>query len=317
MALKEHLEASDFIKNVHADLRKMSKTIGINEAWKNHCTNKETLDKYSLAMKELATKYWKNPSSNSRISWVHEACINYFERDMFIARNKELEIADKLNICINTKYDDFTGKWKMLDVGSCYNPFKQFIEFNVTAIDISPAVNTVNKCDFLSIKYGPFCFEGEEITRLPRDHFDVIVFSLLLEYLPSPQQRQLSCQKAFNLLKTEGILVIITPDSNHLGRNAKYIKSWRFVLADMGFSRMKYEKLEHLHCMVFRKSFDVRIPARWANIHRKEQAFAEIFIPQDFNSNCNKTELASESNTIVNEEDIRSFCKELPFDNFD
>lgn len=30
-------------------------------------------------------------------------------------------------------------KWSLLDVGSCYNPFVQFHQFDVTAIDIAPA----------------------------------------------------------------------------------------------------------------------------------------------------------------------------------
>ena len=39
----------------------------------------------------------------------------------------------------------FAGrKLVLLDVGSCYNPFSQFDEFSVTAIDIAPAVEV---CD--------------------------------------------------------------------------------------------------------------------------------------------------------------------------
>lgn len=33
----------------------------------------------------------------------------------------------------------------LLDVGSCYNPFNEYKDFNVTAIDIAPAVG-VSQC---------------------------------------------------------------------------------------------------------------------------------------------------------------------------
>jgi 25S rRNA (adenine2142-N1)-methyltransferase len=34
-------------------------------------------------------------------------------------------------------------KIRLLDVGSCYDPFQQFDEFTVVAIDISPAVEVI------------------------------------------------------------------------------------------------------------------------------------------------------------------------------
>lgn len=52
------------------------------------------------------------------------------------------------------------------------------------------------------------------IHRLPRCSFHTVVFSLLLEYLPSPYQRWLCCTKAHELLQHNGLLVIVTPDSH-------------------------------------------------------------------------------------------------------
>nr|KAG5687419.1 hypothetical protein BaRGS_019818 [Batillaria attramentaria] len=88
------------------------------------------------------------------------------------------------------------GKVRLLDVGSCYNPFCQFDEFLPIAIDISPA----NECDFLSLEIteplhlAPDAGDtflrklSSPIERLPHGLFHVVVFSLLLEYLPAPQQ---------------------------------------------------------------------------------------------------------------------------------
>lgn len=49
--------------------------------------------------------------------------------------------------------DPFIGKptLKLLDVGSCYNPFAAFDQFEVVAVDIAPAVEV-----------------GSVLTRLPR-----------------------------------------------------------------------------------------------------------------------------------------------------
>ncbi|XP_072380363.1 S-adenosylmethionine sensor upstream of mTORC1 [Diabrotica undecimpunctata] len=323
MVLKEHIELANFVKNVHEELREKSKLIGVEAAWNQHCQNTEKLKQYAAAMKELATNHWQNSSKDgeniSRISWVYRACLDYFNKDVLVLRNKEMDIMKKLNVNVCNSFQTIAkNRWNLLDVGSCYNPFQVFEEFLVTAVDIAPALNSVFKCDFINVKADQkLNSENNEITVLPKDYFDIIVFSLFLEYLPSPPQRKLCCEKAYELLTPEGILIIITPDSNHVGSNAKYIKSWRFVLANMGFSRIKYEKLKHIHCMVFRKVPVKGITQRWAEIHKAEQAFDEIYIPQDFK----KKPQQSESFNNVKEltvEDIVTLSNELPFcDTFD
>jgi len=44
----------------------------------------------------------------------------------------------------------FNGKIRLLDVGSCYNPFQAFAEFSAIGIDICPAVN-VRFCYILDL----------------------------------------------------------------------------------------------------------------------------------------------------------------------
>lgn len=318
MALPRHLELSSFVKNVHQQLREKSQLLGPEIAWKKHCENTGILDEYATAMKELASNYWKITSDNeenqqiSRIAWIYKTSKEYFSKDIFDIRIKEFHVMNKIdqNI-VSLSTETFDEKLRVLDVGSCYNPFQQFSSFEITAIDIAPATKSVSKCDFLEVKTGEtFISKDAEIVELPKNYFDIIIFSLFLEYLPCHKQRKACCLKAYELLKSEGILIIITPDSNHVGSNAKFIKSWRFVLAKIGFSRIKYEKLKHVHCMIFRKVPHRESALRWAEIHKKDQTFDEIYIPQDFKV---VTKKECDNQIKLSIQDIASFNEEMPF----
>lgn len=149
------------------------------------------------------------------------------------------------------------------------------------------------------------------VTELPKNSFHVIVFSLLLEYLPSPDQRWTCCLKANELLNTNGLLLIITPDSHKQHRNAAMIKSWKEAIESIGFKQWRYVKLEHLHCLAFRKSakteelsVDLNVPS------------GMLYIPQDFHELSDNTNMCEYS-----EEDEKFFMDsagELPcFHSFD
>jgi hypothetical protein len=178
----------------------------------------------------------------------------------------------------------------LLDVGSCYNPFRVYPFLHVIPIDIAPAEHDVYVCDFLNLAV----VESEEsmilidrsIVKLPAAAFNVVVFSLLLEYFPSPKQRYLCVCKAYKLLKPEGLLFIITPDSKHSSANAPLMKSWRITLAQLGFSLSCYEKLPHIHCMAYRKDIHPEVAKHWASCELRKQNYveisAELYIPQDF-----------------------------------
>lgn len=202
------------------------------------------------------------------------------------------------------------GPWKLLDVGSCYNPFGNYNRLLVTPIDLAPASNDVLKCDFLKVEFADqTMIEDNNVSRFKRECFDVVVFCLLLEYLPNTDQRKACCLNAYELLRTEGILVIISPDSNHVGSNAKLMKSWRYILAQMGFSRIKYEKLSHVHCMAFRKSFHKEIPTRWAELNRHLDVYDEILIPQDFKPPSENLDASVKSHKV----EQFDFSNEMPF----
>lgn len=308
MPNEEHLTLSDQIKSVHRKLRSRTRKHGAENAWLDHLRGKSKLDKYAVAMKDLATKFWEENDkkssvkieSRSRISWTVNFCQQYFLHDKIVSdlRNRELRIekehfadavADSVYgalPAVTERIERFqSAKISLLDVGSCYNPFGNIVEFNVTAIDIAPAVPEVLQCDFLNLEVTDAAQQTLQlngtIKALPATSFDVIVFSLLLEYLPTSDQRIRCCEKALALLRPEGLLIIITPDSKHVGANAKLMKTWRYTLAMLGLSRIKYDKLEHITCMAFRKCPNQAVAQRWAHIHKEEYMEFKIEIPQD------------------------------------
>merc|ERR1711962_853876 len=54
------------------------------------------------------------------------------------------------------------GRLLLLDVGSCFNPFKQFKQFSAVPVDISPATEDVIQCDFLNLKFNESFEVGSE-----------------------------------------------------------------------------------------------------------------------------------------------------------
>lgn len=289
-----HIQLADFLKSVHKKLREDAKSLGADVTWTKHCENKELLSEYAEVMKTLATKCWDKNFSNSkmlssRITWVGSTCIEYFNADILIKRKREIELCKKLNLDI-CKCDTLENisKIKLLDVGSCYNPFKIFEEFEVFPVDIAPANEEVFFCDFLNVPISnSLNISCNTVSRLPNNYFHIVVFSLVLEYLPSPDQRLSICEKALHVLQPEGLLCIITPDSNHMNANINFIKTWRYLLARIGFSLVKYQKLKHLHCLALRKSITPALPQRWANLHLNYNYYNAMVIPQDFNENQN------------------------------
>lgn len=271
-------------------------------------------------MHQLATKFWdKNNKDNidlCRIQWVVHQVTEYFN-------NGGLDKAQEKECLTSVRYfgKDTTRKIKklhsenqklnLLDVGSCYNPFKKFSIFNVIAVDLVPATTDVLQCDFLAVEVVI-----EEINNKPTScckqlseaSFDIVVFSLLLEYLPSSEQRYLCCQKAHKLLKTDGLLCILTPDSKHATANSKLMKNWRYCLASLGFSRITYQKLKHIHCMVYRKCQNPNITKHWLSLQCSDVPQQMMSIPQDFREYLDGEEKYSEERSEVeNEELINNF----------
>jgi 25S rRNA (adenine2142-N1)-methyltransferase len=58
------------------------------------------------------------------------------------------------------------------------------------------------------------------VTVVPKNYYDVIVFCLLLEYLPTPQMRYDVVAKAASAVRDGGLIIIVTPDSSHQERDS-------------------------------------------------------------------------------------------------
>lgn len=317
MANQDHQLLSRFIKDVHTSLRKTSHELGAERAWHEHCKNQSMLEKYADYMQKLATTHWENNCANdtseasSRIEWAVHYCNNYFiNKEYENYRDKEQAIACKIELNLEST-ETFSEPLKLIDVGSCYNPFRKYDNFNVTAIDLCPANNSVLQCDFLCIPVGnETIIKGPKVVQLQQDSYDIVIFCFLLEYIPSSDLRISACEKALSILRPGGLLIINTPDSKHVGANSKIMKCWRYTLAQIGFNRIKYEKFKHMHCMAFRKSLHKDIAARWAKIHYESFMEFAIHIPQDFHN------LDTESNDDQHQSlysDLIQDFQEMPF----
>ncbi|XP_038207382.1 S-adenosylmethionine sensor upstream of mTORC1 [Zerene cesonia] len=314
MASYEHKQLAQYLKDVHSNLRISAVTLGAKEAWARHCKNKDALLTYAEYMEKLATVFWEenygneDSSATSRIQWSVELCNDYFIKKEFVKFSaKDFEISKKLNIQLSHK-ESFTETLQLLDVGSCYNPFRSYNLFNVLAIDLCPANQYVKECDFLNVHIGKETIVHENIIKeLKQKSFDVITFCFLLEYIPSSDLRITACENAYKLLKPGGLLIISTPDSKHVGANCKLMKCWQYTLACLGFSRIRYEKLKHMHCIGFRKALHKDVAVRWATIHKKPFMDFSIHIPQDH------SKLEHHNTTIPNIDISPDDFKHLPF----
>ncbi|XP_063053046.1 S-adenosylmethionine sensor upstream of mTORC1 isoform X2 [Engraulis encrasicolus] len=250
-----------------------------------------------MAMRNLADNYWtKNSEGEVRIEWCRSVCQEYFfdgrMKKMMEKDAKSAKFALAVQTCPSSRSAVHSGKIRLLDVGSCFNPFQKFDEFLTVGIDIVPAVDSVYKCDFLNLQLQPplqwSCGAVEEaflqqlqgpIDTLPGQLFQVVVFSLLLSYFPSPYQRWICCKKAHELLDLHGLLLIITPDSSHQNRHAAMMRSWRVAVESLGFRRYKYAKSSHMHLLAFRK-VSAATSSDLVSCNYPEM----LYIPQDFQS---------------------------------
>lgn len=319
MATEDHKTLANFIKNVHSELRLSSAKLGVETAWSEHCQNVDKLSKYAECMEKLAITHWEEHCSDkkyeaiSRIKWAVDFSYDYFKRAHMFHQEKEIEIGKKINLSFSTE-ENVHEPFKLLDVGSCYNPFRRYPFLDVLAIDLYPANKNVHQCDILKVKIGVKSLFDEEmkVIELKKCSFDIVTFCFVLEYIPSSNLRLKACKQAYNLLKTGGLLIITTPDSKHVGANSKLMKCWRYSLACIGFNRIKYEKLPHMHCMAFRKSSHIDIAIRWAALHKEDYMKEVLHIPQDFQKHENISET---TNVRRNENEIQSDFLDMPFCN--
>lgn len=130
MACEDHQVLANNIKTVHMDLRKrMLRGENIEDIWKSHLENVDILDQYAKSMEKLATNYWLN-EENSRVSWIFRQIENYFwSGGISCEYVKDVQLAKKKGEVVEVTGDVVVPeKVKVLDVGSCYNPFNAFCD---------------------------------------------------------------------------------------------------------------------------------------------------------------------------------------------
>ncbi|XP_077528836.1 S-adenosylmethionine sensor upstream of TORC1 isoform X2 [Haemaphysalis longicornis] len=264
MTREDQQELVAVIRGVHEKLRLDYQTNGDGDrVWRDHCRDSETRRKYAESMLQLATSVWPY---KDRIEWCYQTLRWYFfegglEHSLQRHHRKMgLPSSDSVLEQARRELALASGKVRLLDVGSCYNPFGAYSDIDALAIDLTPATKDVVECDFLKLRVVPGPIEVSDRTprttpleALQEGSFEAVVFCLVLEYLPSCVQRWSFCRKAAALLRLNGLLFIVTPDSKHQQRNAAMIASWRKALEHIGLLRIRYEKRQHLHCMAFRK----------------------------------------------------------------
>jgi len=309
MASLEHQKLSSSIKEVHRQLREsVANGEDPDKVWNVHVNKGDVLQAYSSCMRDLATVHWtvlsNQDGSTCRISWIYDQINGYFRGEGFLEQLKRdakraRKYGDAMQDFSYSEEKGFHSENKtidVLDVGSCYNPFDKFELLNVTPIDIAPANSEVMKCDFLTV---PLSEDGhtvtvsdKTVTCLPRGGFSVVIFSFLLEYLPTARQRYECCKKACEVLENNGLLLIVTPDSSHETKNSQQMKSWRIALGLLGLAKVSYEKTKHFHGLSFRKVGEKQknflisdaVKKLRTDIDVTDEFIAElVYIPQDFN----------------------------------
>jgi len=226
-----------------------------------------------------------------------------------------------------TVHDSFVptgGKISCVDVGSCYNPFGGDPsgvcfepKLDVIALDLCPSAacrSSVYFCDFLDLTVSgesPIVDEADHdddndqfgprryLRSLPVNMYHAVTVSLVLSYIPTPQQRYALILKAHQLLLLPneptggmasvphlgGVLVIVEKDSV-LHRQKYYplfLAHWKSVIAGVGFELVKYERItasrgrKAAHAFIWKA-----VSGNDANASRKTPETHGLYTRQDF-----------------------------------
>lgn len=247
-------------------------------------------------METFAVSYFKH--GTARKHYVKE-----YQAKHGLPRNDTVlkELLNSLPKDLTTVDSPHGNRIKLLDVGSCYNPIGRSnndSSLDVTALDLYPADPSVYQADFLNLTVGAkdsqpqvetvtlspsthsnetsdtsasqvSNMESKRLLSLPESSFDVVTMSLVLNYLPSPEQRIAMIRKARKLLRSPpalndstqpsttphrtGLLLIAEKESifalsehaiESVGQNKMALLSgWKQAIANEGFSLVKYQML--------------------------------------------------------------------------
>lgn len=290
------------------------------EAWRAtlESTPQQELDRYAAAMKKIGEKNWIRRG----YTWAARHAIQSLRGEGYVRnvrrkarqayfdthgesmpRDEEGQKAALASMGVSL--DPPSGPIRLLDVGSCANPFAGIVGFDVTALDICPANDSVYQCDFLQLEVaepGSVLRHGvsppavgsssPRLSSLSGESFDVVVLSLALSYLPHATQRAAIVAKTRELLVSPhggkspnatpgGRLLIIEPYSSATGGRLLHklpaLQAWCSVIESMGFQFEEYKFLGRSHALAFSTK------EGWQRSYEKSET-EEMSLPIPFDS---------------------------------
>lgn len=168
------------------------------------------------------------------------------------------------------------GPIRMLDVGSCYNPFERIMPHTVavTAVDLCPAVPSVLRCDWLQVDFGDSwnvvaptdaapstevvpC--GGTVRTLPQSSFHAVVMCYMLSFLPTAGLRWTACMQALRALAPNGLLVIMEPRRG--AQRKQWPQRWAAALRCGGFAPLRVHFMASTAVLAMRKDDECPPPA--------------------------------------------------------
>ena len=252
------------------------------EAWKKHVQQKDTLKEYAEAIKELAEVHWPRARelrrqetgiTVSRRQVTRETSERYFTKEIQEWIEVDRKNAKRLGIDVALNPDDYKPwsvedrRLKLLDIGSCFDPYRPFEEFDVTALDLQPAAPDVHEADFFEVPIldeVPPAEIGKPL-QLQRSSFDVIVSSFVVSYLPSSKMRFDMFARSLELLDTNGLMFMYTPcllsSKKTQHALAACYQSWSVALQLSGYAVYKSSVLSApMTSLILRKTPEPSIP---------------------------------------------------------
>lgn len=174
-------------------------------------------------------------------------------------------VAPLLEAVRSPKADPVAIPLRVLDVGSCYGPYRGHFESLASSsqssfvirpehvdVDLCPYEGSgVLQCDWLECQFhSPSTDsslartilsprkEGASETRalssLAIGSFDVVIFCFMLSYLPTREMRLRSCFNALRALRAGGLFCVVSTRTQG-PRSGKWVEPWTHCIEGLGF----------------------------------------------------------------------------------
>ena len=200
-------------------------------------------------------------------------------RNASIERNRRyarLNRSNSGNRC-GTGNDNVGEAFRLLDVGSCWDFYREyehsstyFGRCKVFAFDLAPenGANDVLEGDFLNVQFFDHIEDdngtevllkkstssSKQLEGLQMSSFNVVVLSLVLTYVPTPEKRFQMIINARKCLKGDGdgLLMIIEPHGFDKSKENLVAKTWQKSIESVGFNALVNSKTrDGLHVLIF------------------------------------------------------------------